>query len=132
MKIKHFRLSMQARDQLIRLKMKTGFENWNVLCRWAFCLSLAESSPPTPIDPPADSNVELTWGVFAGEADELFRAVLIERCVRDGVELNERELGRNFRRHLHRGISYLASPGTIQSVSDLLRLTLEPQKDDIG
>jgi hypothetical protein len=26
--------------QLIRLKTRTGITQWNILCRWAFCLSL--------------------------------------------------------------------------------------------
>lgn len=58
MSIKHIRVSSQAKDQLIRLKTRTGIDQWNILCRWAFCLSLAEATPPTPVDIPADSNVE--------------------------------------------------------------------------
>jgi hypothetical protein len=30
----------------------------------------APADPPTPIDVPADSNVEMTWQVFGGEAHE--------------------------------------------------------------
>ena len=37
--IKNFRVSAQARDQLIRLKSKTGIGQWNVLCRWALVVS---------------------------------------------------------------------------------------------
>src|SRR5260370_42577147 len=107
MSIKQIRLSSQAKDQLIRLKTKTGIDNWNILCRWAFCLSLREETPPTPIEVPADSNVEMTWQVFGGEAADLYLAVLMERCVRDGLELEERELSWQFRLHLHRGIGYL-------------------------
>src|SRR5262249_61192477 len=76
MSIKQFRLSGQAREQLIRLKMRTGITQWNILCRWAFCLSLRQPSPPTPLDVPADSNVEMTWQVFGGEAQELYLALL--------------------------------------------------------
>jgi DNA sulfur modification protein DndE len=57
MSIDHIRLSKQAREQLIRLKRHTGIEHWNVLCRWAFCRSLAEPSVPPPAKIPADSNV---------------------------------------------------------------------------
>ncbi|HEY2252933.1 MAG TPA: DNA sulfur modification protein DndE [Planctomycetaceae bacterium] len=124
MRIRHFRLSNQAKEQLIRLKTRTGVENWNVLCRWAFCLSLREESPPTPIEVVADSNVEMTWQVFGGEAADLYLAVLTERCVRDGLELDERELSRQFRLHLHRGIGYLAAPRHISSTADLVRLAI--------
>ncbi|NJO53252.1 MAG: DndE family protein, partial [Leptolyngbyaceae cyanobacterium RM2_2_4] len=36
-----------------------------MLCRWAFCYSLAEATIPSPLTMPADSNVEMTWPVFA-------------------------------------------------------------------
>jgi len=115
---------MQARDQLIRLKTRTGITQWNILCRWAFCVSLRQATPPTPIDVPSDSNVELTWQVFGGEAQKLYLAVLKERSVREGLDLTDEVLLRQFRLHLHRGISYLATPQAIRSISDLVRLTL--------
>ena len=121
MSIKQVRVSMQARDQLIRLKAKTRIQHWNVLCRWAFCLSLRQPTPPTPIDIPADSNVEMTWQTFGGDAHELYLAILKERCVRDGLGCSDDVLARQFRLHLHRGISYLATPQAIRSVSDLIR-----------
>ncbi|WP_077953634.1 DndE family protein [Salmonella enterica] len=46
MSIEHVRLSEKAKQQLITLKRRTGIDNWNVLCRWAFCLSLAEKAVP--------------------------------------------------------------------------------------
>jgi DNA sulfur modification protein DndE len=119
MRIRHFKLSAQAKEQLIRLKTRTGIDNWNSLCRWAFCLSLREASPPTPIDVPADSNVEMTWQVFGGEHAELYLALLIERMRQDKAELNDRELSRQFRLHLHRGIGYLATPGYVQNIAGL-------------
>ena len=67
MSIKQIRLSNQTKDQLIRLKTRTGISQWNILCRWAFCLSLKEPAHPTPIDIPTDSNVEMSWFVFGGE-----------------------------------------------------------------
>jgi DNA sulfur modification protein DndE len=56
----------------------------------------AEATPPTPIDVPADSNVEMAWPVFAGEYQELYLALLKERLVRDGIELSEGELRSHF------------------------------------
>lgn len=126
MKIRQFKLSAQAKEQLIRLKTRTGIDNWNTLCRWAFCVSMREPTPPTPIDVPADSNVEMTWQVFGGEHAELYFAILTERLLRDGLELNEKELGRQFRLHLHRGIGYLATPGHVQNIGDLARIAVEP------
>lgn len=109
MAIEHIRLSKQAREQLIRLKRYTGIEHWNVLCRWAFCRSLAEPSIPPPARIPADSNVEMSWKVFGGRHQELYMALLKERCLRDGFGVEDEALAVQFRLHLHRGIAYLAS-----------------------
>ena len=130
MSIKQIRLSSQAKDQLIRLKTRTGIDQWNILCRWAYCLSLAEPTPPTPIDIPADSNVEMTWHVFAGEWHELYLAVLKERCARHGMDTSPDTLNRQFRLHLHRGISYLATPNKIRSISNLFELALDLERSD--
>lgn len=126
MKIRQFKLSAHAKEQLIRLKTRTGIDNWNTLCRWAFCMSLREATPPTPIEVPADSNVEMTWQVFGGEHAELYLALLIERMFRDKSEITDRELARQFRLHLHRGIGYLATPGYIQNIAKLTGTVEEP------
>jgi DNA sulfur modification protein DndE len=122
MSIKQFRLSGQAREQLIRLKTRTGITQWNILCRWAFCLSLRQPSPPTPLDIPSDSNVEMTWEVFGGEARELYLALLKERCHREGLGVSDDVLLKQFRLHLHRGIGHLAAPHAIRSIGDLVQL----------
>ena len=128
MSLKQIRLSAQAREQLIRLKTRTGIGQWNVLCRWAFCLSLRQPSPPTPVEIPADSNVEMSWQVFGGDAHELYLALLKERCVQDGLGTSDEVLARQFRLHLHRGIGYLATPQAVRSIADLVRLATE----DVG
>jgi DNA sulfur modification protein DndE len=127
MSIKQFRLSAQAREQLIRLKTRTGITQWNILCRWAFCLSLRQSTPPTSIDIPSDSNVEMTWQVFGGEAQELYLALLKERCQQEGLGTSDDVLLRQFRLHLHRGISHLATPQAIRSIADLVRLAVDAE-----
>jgi len=125
MTIKHFTLSAQAKEQLIRLKTRTGIDQWNILCRWALCTSLREPTPPTPIEHPADSNLEMTWHTFGGEHHELYLALLKERCQRDGLDCSdERTLSQQFRLHLHRGISYLATPNHIRGINDLVKLVM--------
>ena len=124
MSIKQIRLSSQAKEQLIRLKTRTGIPQWNILCRWAFCLSLAEPTPPAPIEIPADSNVEMSWPVFGGEYHELYLALLKERCARDGLDTEPETLNRQFRLHLHRGISYLATPNKVRGIGDLVQMAV--------
>ncbi len=72
-----------------------------------------------------DSNVELTWQVFGGEAQELYLALLKERCEREGLGTSDDVLLRQFRLHLHRGIGYLATPQAIRSIGDLVSLSLK-------
>ena len=115
MTIKQVRLSNQAREQLIRLKTRTGVQNWNVLCRWALCLSLREPTPPSPVDVPADSNVEMTWHTFGGEHYELYLAMEKERCQRDGLSSADDVVARQFRLHLHRGSSIKSRRGCFQA-----------------
>lgn len=103
--IETIRLSEKQKQQLIRLKTKTGIENWNVLCRWALCLSLAEDTPPPYEDIPADSNVEMSWKVFSGEQSRLLSSLLSQAFQAARVSYTEISLARYFALHLNRGIS---------------------------
>ena len=86
------------------------------------CVSLREPTPPTPIEIPADSNVEMTWHVFGGEWHELYSALIKERCELDGLGSSDEVVARQFRLHLHRGISYLATPNAVRSIANLVGL----------
>lgn len=103
------KLSEKQKQQLIRLKSKTGIENWNVLCRWALCMSLAEESVPPFEEIPSDSNVEMTWKVFAGEYADVYLAVLREAYQKQSAQLEGVHFGDFVKLHLNRGISYYLS-----------------------
>lgn len=118
--LEHIRLSQQAKEQLTKLKRVTGVEHWNILCRWAFCVSLAEPTVPIPTRVPSDSSVEMSWKVFGGSYQEIYLALLKQRCLNDGLELTVEELAIQFRLHLHRGISYLAADREMRTVAALL------------
>jgi DNA sulfur modification protein DndE len=109
MSIETVRISEKAKRQLMKVKRKTGIEHWNVLCRWAFCLSLADNTPPSPAKIPLDSNVEMTWRTFGGEHHELYSALLKQRCYADNKNIKEEDLSRLFKLHLHRGIGLLST-----------------------
>jgi DNA sulfur modification protein DndE len=125
MAVEHIRLSQQAKDQLVKLKRITGIEHWNVLCRWAFCLSLSEQSVPPTAKIPADSNVEMSWKIFGGRYADLYMALLKERCVRDGLGTDMETLAQQFRLHLHRGIAYLAANKDLRKIDDLISLAVQ-------
>ncbi|MDJ0725149.1 MAG: DNA sulfur modification protein DndE [Prochloraceae cyanobacterium] len=118
-------LSQTAKDQLIKLKRHTKIEQWNILCRWGFCRSLAESSIPSPIPIPADSNVQITWQVFGGELADVLIIALKQRCHHDGLGTDKETLARQFRLHLHRGIGYLAGDIKLKKIEDLIAISLD-------
>ncbi len=121
MPLEHIHLSQQAKDQLTKIKRGTGIQNWNTLCRWAFCLSLSEPGVPAPTKIPADSSVDMTWKVFGGSFSDIYLALLKERCRRDQLETNDDVLAAQFRLHLHRGIGYLAADKNLKSIQALLK-----------
>lgn len=100
------RISEKGKHQLTRLKRNTGIDNWNTLCRWAFCISLAEPSTPPKEEIPSDSNIEMTWKTFSGENEIIYMALIKQRLIED--DLPQEDLQLWFRIHLHRGISFMA------------------------
>lgn len=124
MGIEHIRLTATGRDQLVTLKRRTGIAQWNVLCRWALCRSLAEPAPPPSAKLVFDSNVEMTWRVFAGEFGDELLALVRYRCHVDGLEINDDNVGEQLRLHLHRGIGYLVGDPRVTSMAGLATLAL--------
>ena len=122
--IKTIKLSQNSKDTLIKVKRITKISNWNTLCRWAFCLSLKESTPPPPVDVVTDSNVEMSWETFGGRYADVFWLLLIQRCKRDNLPLDDDALAHQFKLHLQRGIGYLASL-KYNNVFELLKLVQE-------
>ena len=126
--VKQIKLSQSAKDQLVKLKRYTKIDQWNILCRWAFCRSLAEPSIPSPIPIPLDSNVEITWQVFGGEMADIFTIALKQRCQQDGLGTDPETLATQFRLHLHRGIGYLAGDQNIKLIENLIDIAITPKE----
>lgn len=120
MSLETVRLSQRGKEQLTRSKRDTSIKNWNVLSRWALCLSLAEESPPAPARIPADSSVEMTWKVFGGADADLYQALMVQRCHNDGLGTGTETVAEQFRLHLHRGIGYLFGDPRLKSLAGLL------------
>lgn len=70
------RLTQPTKEHLLRLKRTTGIKHWNVLSRWAFCVSLTDQRPLAAADASPASNVEMTWKVFAGPHADAYGALL--------------------------------------------------------
>jgi len=82
------------------LKGRTGLTP-NILCRIGLCLSLSE--PSIPDNKCFDENgQEFNRYTLTGELDGFFIALLKERLLRDGFDI-EKDLLPQFRAHLNRG-----------------------------
>lgn len=129
MTIETIHLTHKAKDQLLKLKRATGIQNWNVLCRWGFCVSIADSSPLQPINLPAESAVEMTWKVFGGNHADIYDALLKERCHKDGESLDRQNLYAQFRLHLHRGIARLSDSLEKKCIDSMFHI-VDKYRDD--
>jgi len=123
MSIESFRLSEKEKDQLVKLKRVTGLKNWNVLCRWAFCLSIRETTAPALVQIVSDSTVEMTWKTFGSPYPDIYAALLRQRLLKDGIPLTSENLQAQFRLHLNRGLNYLTSDTDLRSIRALIGFT---------
>lgn len=120
MPIKTIRIVETDRDLLARLRRSTGVRGYNTLCRWAFCLSLADPNP-TSVDPLGTaSNLEIDWDVFAGSHKDVYWSLVAQRAHEDGLGTDDDVLIREFYRHLHRGLGLLANLSQRPSIRDLI------------
>lgn len=123
MSLETVRLSQTARDQLVQMKRHSGLKQWNVLCRWAYCLSLAEESPPRKQPVPSDSNVEMTWRTFGGADEGIFAGLAQARhAAEHDLDLDSTD---HFRLHLHRGIGYLTGDRDRRTIDAMVRMVVE-------
>jgi DNA sulfur modification protein DndE len=120
MSLDHIRISEQAKEQLVRLKRSTRIKNWNVLCRWALCVSLADPTIPPNKRIASDSSVEMSWKVFGGEYQGVYFALLKQRCKHDGFGTSTEVLAQQLKLHLHRGIGQLAVDRNLKSIAGLV------------
>ncbi|WP_081618724.1 MULTISPECIES: DNA sulfur modification protein DndE [unclassified Thioalkalivibrio] len=129
MTIDNVRVSKQGRDQLSRLKARTGIGQWNILCRWALCISLAEEGNPRAVAG-GERPIEMTWRTFGGEYADVYLAMITERCAHDGLELSPSVLSEQLHAHIHRGIGYLAGDPSIKSIDHLIQKALAVSHGD--
>jgi DNA sulfur modification protein DndE len=116
------RLGSATKIRLTTLKRRTGIENWNVLCRWAFCLSLADPEPLTMRHEDQGNAIEMTWKTFSGDFAEIYEILLQERETSDAVVFKMGAHSLLVRCHISRGLSRLLSTTEAGSIDSLLIL----------
>mgnify|MGYP001573234045 FL=1 len=98
------RISKEAAGYLKVLKGRTGLTP-NILCRIALCFSLNSPQIPNTITYDEDG-LEFNRFTLLGEWDNLFIALIKQRCVQDGLD-PEKDLITQFKAHLNNGISLI-------------------------
>lgn len=119
------RLGKQSRDQLIKLKRHTGIESWNIICRWAFCASLRETSLPPLDKTSAKDGVEISWSVFAGDASDYYAGLLLIWRRNYATNCKDVDDAALLHAHIRRGLGYLAAGTETRSISDFTKRWLE-------
>ncbi len=119
--IQSLRLSEKAKKQLATLKRNTGIRNRNVLCRWAFCISVAEPTTPVATRIPTEGGIDMAWNTFGGTEHEVYGAALKARCKQDGLPVDRETLNDQFRLHVHRGLGYLLGSSDLRGIVNLMK-----------
>jgi DNA sulfur modification protein DndE len=70
------------------------------------------------------SNVEMSWSTFAGRNSDLFAALLVARCDRDGLGTDREVLAEQLRLHVHRGLTYMVGSDETKDLSSLATLAM--------
>jgi len=111
------RISKTATARLSMLRGRTGLTP-NILCRIGLCLSLSDPSIPDA-QHYDESGQEFNRYTLTGEWDAFFIALLKERLLRDGLDL-DKDLLPQFRAHLNRGAITLFDK--VKDLGDLYEL----------
>ena len=119
--IETVKTTQNAKNILSKIKSKTGIQNWNIICRWAFCLSLKQDTPPRVIDEKLDG-VEMTYETFAGKHSNIYLTLLMNSLKKHKLEIHQLNLNKYLRAHINRGISILYNL-KMKNISDMLILT---------
>jgi DNA sulfur modification protein DndE len=126
--IETVRLDAETKLRLMTLKKRTGIANWNTLCRWAFCLSLADETLVRERNERDVGAVEMSWRTFAGDEEVIYRFLLVDRCQKDHGKTDKELLSSTLRQHISRGAARLAAAGGIKSAAELIELTHRPRR----
>lgn len=125
--IDRLRLTAAAKNQMINLKRKTGIEHYNALCRHALCLSLSNPTLPPAENYNFNGGTEIDWRTFTSGNEALYLNLMLVRLLSDNLPTDAETMRQMLSRHVHRGLSYMAS----RSDEDLaVTLGVEAQKAD--
>ncbi len=109
-----------TKNILVRIKSRTGIQNWNTICRWGFCHSLKQNTLPRLVDEKFDG-VEMTYETFSGKYSDIYLALLINNLKAHNTPINLTNLNRYLKAHINRGVNILYN-FKIKNVKNMLSL----------
>jgi DNA sulfur modification protein DndE len=115
------RTSASVRNSLTRIKTITGIPNWNIICRWAFCLSLKQTSLPREVDEKLDG-IEIDYDTLVGKNKSIYTQLLINNLASHKVEIDKKNLTKYLYAHVNRGVNIIYT-NKIKDISGLMSLT---------
>jgi DNA sulfur modification protein DndE len=115
------RTSANVRNSLTRIKTITGIPNWNIICRWAFCLSLKQTSLPREVDEKLDG-IEIDYDILVGKNKSIYTQLLINNLISHKVEIDKKNLTKYLYAHVNRGVNIIYT-NKLKDISGLMNLT---------
>ena len=100
------RTSSNVKSSLTRIKTITGISNWNIICRWALCLSLKQTSLPREVEEKLDG-VEIDYDTLVGKNKSIYTQLLINNLVTHKVALDKKNLTKYLYAHVNRGVNII-------------------------
>lgn len=130
---------MNTKQQLSRLKRRTGIPTYNVLCRWALCHSLSQSNgigaevtiqrqrEDVLLDLRSDDEkaLDIDWRVLGGPFCEVFLAVVKQTLVENQMKIDENIIFEQVKSHIEAGVRQLVANDDIKNIEGLLTLLLD-------
>ena len=115
------RTSMNVKNSLTRIKSITGIPNWNILCRWAFCLSVKQTSLPREVEEKLDG-IEIDYDTLVGKNKSIYTQLLINNLVSHKEGINKKNLTKYLNAHVNRGVNIIYT-NKLKDISGLLALS---------
>ena len=112
------RTSSNVKSSLTRIKTITGISNWNIICRWAFCLSLKQTSLPREVEEKLDG-VEIDYDTLVGKNKSIYTQLLINNLVVHNVAVDKKNLTKYLYAHVNRGVNIIYT-NKLKDISGLM------------
>ena len=112
------RTSSNVKNSLTRIKTITGISNWNIICRWALCLSLKQTSLPREVEEKLDG-VEIDYDTLVGKNKSIYTQLLINNLVAHNVNVDKKNLTKYLYAHVNRGVNIIYT-NKLKDISGLM------------